>query len=205
MSEGQKPTRPLLWQVEFLTLLVSIEKEYHKTVNTSKRERLLRYHTLIAIGGYIGPRAKEFLNLTWYDVVNKNELDFYQYKVGRKRRAPFHPKLIKMINRNYELIEPINEQHLILHKEDNPNAPVSTRQFNASFKRLLERAGIDTRQPSSHTLRKTFALHVYADIHNSSSKGLAEACKMLDHRSIDQTMDYIGLTEDKLKETFLKF
>ncbi|MEP2025487.1 MAG: tyrosine-type recombinase/integrase [Reichenbachiella sp.] len=205
MSEGQKPTRPLLWEVEFMKLLASIEDSYVKTMHPDKRQRFLRYHTLLSVGGYIGPRAKEFLNLRWIDIVNKTEGDLFQFKQGRQREVFFHQHLIRIIDANYTKLDPENIQHLVLHKKDEPNTPIATRQFNSSFKRLLENANIHTGTPSSHTLRKTFGMHIYADVYGSTEKGLIMASKMLDHRSVEDTMKYIGLTRDKMKETYLKF
>ncbi|MEP2025507.1 MAG: tyrosine-type recombinase/integrase [Reichenbachiella sp.] len=204
MSEGQKPTRPLLWQEEFLKLLAYLEAEYSRTKAVSKRDRLLRYHTLIAVGGFIGPRAKEFLNISWSDIVGKTEMDLYQFKVDRAREVHFNATLIAMVQANFTKVNPINLHHLVLHKQDEPMAPISTRQFNESFKRFLRKAKIDTQQPSSHTLRKTFVRHIWADLHNKSDEGLQIASKMVGHESTEHTRDYLGITSELMKENYRK-
>lgn len=205
MSEDQKRTEPLLWEQEFLLLLSSIEKEYFQTTSDAKFDALVRYHTLVAIGGFVGPRAKEFLNLTWFDVVGKDEGQIFQFKQGRPREVYFNPQLIEMVDGNFSQVNPTNIHHLILHKQGEPYTPIKTQQFNQGFARRLEKAKVKTRQPSSHTLRKTFGMHIYRDIHQGSEEGLIMACKMLDHRSIEETMKYIGLTDARIKETFMKF
>ena len=205
MSETQTATEPLKWREEFLLLLASIEKEYFQTLSDDKKDSLLRYHTLIAVGGFVGPRAKEFLNLTWFDIVNKDEGQIFQFKQGRSRNVFFHPHLIEMVNTNFQRLNPTNVHHLVLHKQDEPYTPIKTQQFNQNFARRLEKAKIKTKQPSSHTLRKTFAMHIYRDIYECSAEGLTIACKMLDHRSLEETMKYIGLTDELMKETYLKF
>lgn len=205
MSEEQKRTEPLKWNEEFLLLLASVEKETFQTTSDAKIEAFIRYHTLMAIGGFIGPRAKEFLNLTWFDVVGKDEGQIFQFKQGRPRDVYFHPHLIQMVDANFERINPTNIHHLIIHKNGEPYEPIKTQQFNQGFARRLSKAGINTRQPSSHTLRKTFGMHIYRDIYHCSEEGLIMACKLLDHRSVEDTMKYIGLTDQRIKETFLKF
>ena len=204
MSTDQVPAEPLLWKEEFLKLLASIEREYYKTTSESKQDMILRYQTLIAVGGYIGPRAKEFLHITWNDIVDKSEGDLYQFKVGRKRKVYFNEGLIQIVNKNYKKLDPINPHHLILHKKESPVVPIKTQQFNQNFRRFLERAGIKARQPSSHTLRKTFGMHIYRDVNNCSDEGLHLACKMLDHWSIEETLKYLGITDKRIKETYKK-
>ena len=205
MSAAQKPTEPLLWNDEFLRLLNSISAEIKSAEALSKKDTLIRYHTLIAIGGYVGPRAKEFLNLTWYDVVGKHRGEIFQFKQGRPRQVYFHPKLINLIDNNYKALDPDNVHDLILHKQGDPLEPIKTQQFNQNFARRLAKAGITTQQPSSHTLRKTFGMHIYRDIYGATEEGLVMACKLLDHESIEETIKYIGLTDDRIKQTFLSF
>ena len=204
MSIDQKPAEPLDWKDEFLYLLNHIEKEYERKVGAD-RDRLLRYHTMIATGGFLGTRAKEMLNLSWNDIVGKTENDIFQFKQGRKRKVYFADAYIEMVNQNFQRIKPANIYDLILHKKDRPTVPISTRQFNASFARLLKRAGIHKEVPSSHTLRKTFGTYIYKEYFKSTEEGLITASQMLDHQDIEETKKYIGITDKVIKEVYRGF
>ncbi len=203
MSEKQTRTEPLLWEQQYQKLLASLDNRILR--ETAKKEKLIRYQTIIITGGYFGSRAKEFLHLTWSDVVGKKQTDVFQFKTGRKRKIYFNEKVIRMIDQNYQMIDPVNSHHLILHKKDQPTVPISTRQFNESFAKILERCSIDTQNPSSHTLRKTFAYHIWADIYHKTEEGILMASQMLDHQDIKETMTYLGIGEKKIKDTYMRF
>lgn len=205
MSEKQNKTHPLIWEDQYLKLLACLDNKILREVNSSKKEKLIRYQTLIIIGGYFGPRAKEFLHMSWFDVVEKKQTDSFQFKTGRKRKIYFNERVIRMIDQNYKMIDPLNIHHLILHKKDRPTEPVATRQFNESFAKILPACSVKAGNPSSHTLRKTFAHHIWADLYDKTEEGILMASQMLDHQDTKETSTYLGISEKKIKETYMRF
>ncbi|MEQ8423080.1 MAG: tyrosine-type recombinase/integrase [Balneola sp.] len=205
MAEDQTKTQPLLWQDEYEKLLAEMDREIHRMESEELRMKWIRYQTLIIAGGHFGLRAKEFLNLSWSQLVNKSESSAFQYKTKRKRKFYFSKNVIRLLNHNYELVNPWNIHHLVLHKQKSPMEPISTRQFNESFARILSKCGITAANPSSHTLRKTFAHHIWADLYEKSEEGILVACEMLDHQDPKETKVYLGITDKKIKDTYLRF
>lgn len=209
MSAKQNPCSPLDFDNVFLKLLADMDGEIHR-IRSGERsqlnaEKMVRYQTLIAAGGYFGPRAKELLSLKWFDIVGKKETSvFYQFKTGKNRKVYFAPSFIKLAERNYRLIDPINLHHLVLHKRDNPMEPVATRDFNENLAYYFERFGVVTENPSSHTLRKTFMNHAWQQL-GGDERAYLTVGKMMGYASKEQVMDYLGHTQKQIREAVLRF
>lgn len=80
------------------------------------------------------------------------------------------------------------------------NIPISIRSVN----RMLEKLGEDLELGihfSTHTLRKTFCYHQMVMSGNDPRK-LQLLQKMLNHSSILQTLDYIGITSDEIADAY---
>lgn len=214
MAENQVPARYLKWDEEFLYLLAQMDGDIHRLVARDEQKddgelsdaarKLIRYQTLIACGGYFGPRPGELCRLNWFTVLDKDEFKFRPSKKGKPRRIAINPNLKAMISRNHDWIKPMNPHYLILHRQDNPMEPVLTTQFNAAFKKYLKKFRIKLREVSSHTLRKTFVYHAW-QIMGGDEKALVEVSKMVGHRSVEYTLDYIGVTWEKVKGVYLRF
>ncbi|MCB0495652.1 MAG: tyrosine-type recombinase/integrase [Cyclobacteriaceae bacterium] len=202
MSTSQTACSPLDWDGEFQKLL----KELSVTIHESEGERkimLARYQTAIAIGGYLGPRAKELLHFTWYDFLDKSDKDLYEFKTEKHRKIYFNEKLLKLVTSNYKIVDPINIHDLILESPRHPGRSISTRAFNKAFKNILEKADIETENPSSHTLRKTFAYRVF-DNKGKDEQALIFVGEVLNHSSTQYTRKYLGIRRNQVKEAYLK-
>lgn len=191
--------RPLSWS-DFLKLLQDLDV-WIDQASKVKQERLRRYQTLIAIGGYTAPRAKEFLNLSWNDVVEKPKTKIHQYKTNRKRQVIISDKLTYYIAKNFKAIDPVNVHEKILHKQGITYEAISTRQFNENFKKLLIRTGIDDTNASSHTLRKTFAHRVF-ELEGKDMKAMILVSQLLDHSDIKDTTTYLGVGDKQIEQAY---
>ena len=203
MSKGQEPCEPLDWQEQFLPLLLSISGEIEQQQSSELSETLRRYQTIIACGGYLGLRAKEFLDLSWHEIIGKTHKMQFQFKPKTKRKVYFSPSLLKIVERNYLAINPDAIHHLILHKKGEPLTPISTTQFNLYFKRRMKKAGLfkgnEEFAVASHTLRKTyvnFMFHSLGGDHNA----LVQTAKHMNYRSPDQVLDYLGIDKKNVKD-----
>lgn len=208
MAANQQPCSPLDFNAVFLKLLADMDGEIHR-IRSGERsmlnsEKMVRYQTLIAAGGYFGLRAKELLALRWYDIIDKKETSVWQFKTGKKRKVYFAPSFIKLAERNYKLIDPEIIHHLVLHRRDNPVAPVATRDFNENLAYYFERFGVNTENPSSHTLRKTFLEHAWQEL-GGDERAYLTVGKMMGYASKEQVMDYLGHTQRQIREAVLRF
>jgi integrase len=201
MSQRQLPCSALDWKSEFQFLLNEMITKMHLSQG-AKKIHLARYLTAIACGGYFGPRAKELLNLHWFDVINKRERDVFEFKTEKRRKIYFNEKLIRLINSNYEVVDPDNIHEFILPSPRHPGKPISTRSFNKSFQIILKELGIQTDNPSSHTLRKTFALRAFKN-KGSDENALSFVSDLLNHTSPKVTRTYLGLKKREVQEAYV--
>ncbi|HNP94250.1 MAG TPA: tyrosine-type recombinase/integrase [Cyclobacteriaceae bacterium] len=208
MAVNQQPCSPLDFDTVFLRLLADMDGEIHR-IRSGERsmlngEKMVRYQTLIAAGGYFGPRAKELLSLKWFDIIGKKDTSVWQFKTSRKRKVYFSPSFIKLAERNYKIIDPINVHHLVLHRKSNPMTPVATRDFNENLSYYFQRFGVETENTSSHTLRKTFMNHAWQQL-GGDERAYLTVGKMMGYASKEQVMDYLGHTQRQIREAVLRF
>lgn len=208
MSAKQIPCSPLDFDTVFLMLLADMDGEIHRIrAGGSSRldaDKMIRYQTLIAAGGYFGPRAKELLSLSWFNIIGKKESSVYQFKTGKNRKVYFSQSFIKIAERNYRLLDPVNVHHLILHRKDNPMEAVTTRSFNENLAFYFKRFKVDTENPSSHTLRKTFMAHAWDQL-GGDERAYLTVGKMMGYASKEQVMDYLGHTQKQIREAIIRF
>lgn len=167
-----------------------------------RKKTMARYQTAIAIGGYLGPRAKELLHFTWFDFVEKTEKDLFEFKTEKDRKVYFNKKLLRLIRSNYAIVDPDNVHEYIMQGPGQPGRPISTVAFNKTFKKLLERFEIETDNPSSHTLRKTFAARVFRK-QGADENALIFVSEILNHSSIQYTRKYIGIRKRQIRTVYL--
>jgi integrase len=208
MSTSQLPCSPLGFEDVFLRLLADMDGEIHRLPvafphERKIREKLVRYQTLIAAGGYLGTRAKEMLNLRWFDIVGKTENSVYEYKTGKSRKVYFAKSFIKIAERNYKLLDPGNIHYLVLHRSDNPMTPITTRDFNKNFALYLKKYHVETENPSSHTLRKTFMNEMWRQL-GGDERAYLTVGKMMGYSDKGQVMDYLGHSRKQIKEAILR-
>ena len=84
----------------------------------------------------------------------------------------------------------------------NVNAPLTTMSIDRILKGIANDCCL-TMKVSTHTLRKTFAYHQMVMSDNDPRK-LLLLQKMLNHSSVAQTLDYIGITEEEIHDAYME-
>ena len=73
---------------------------------------------------------------------------------------------------------------------------------NQIIRSTFKRHDIQAAHPTSHTLRKTFGRRVY-EFNGRSEDALVLLSKMFNHRSIQETREYIGLTRERIISAYV--
>jgi integrase len=120
----------------------------------------------------------------------------------KNRKIYFNEKLLKLTKANYQIIDPLNVHDFILESSSHPGKPITTRAFNKGFKKILESQSIQTDNPSSHTLRKTFATRVFKN-KGGDEQALIFVGEVLNHSSVDYTRRYLGIRKNQIKHAYL--
>ena len=84
-----------------------------------------------------------------------------------------------------------------------PNNEYITRQgMDWMIRRTVEKNNINSRH-ACHSLRKTFAYHALMKLGNDD-RAVKVLQKILNHKSIDSTYHYTGITQDEVKDTCMR-
>lgn len=84
----------------------------------------------------------------------------------------------------------------------NQSKPISKTAANKRIKKVFERYRVKVKNPSSHTLRKTFGRRVY-EYYNRSEDALIKLSQVFNHSNIAITRRYIGITQEMIDDIYL--
>lgn len=185
-------TAPLKWTAAMKLLAVMQEQD-----------ELAESRLLFALGFYTGLRISDILRLRWSDL-EQPFLVLNEKKTGKERRIDFNAKLLRIVAQTRKVMRPENNNDFIFKGKRGPQREKSLTVVGANnrIKAIFEQFDIATQNPSSHTLRKTFALRVY-DAHQRSEDALILLSEMFNHNNISITRKYIGITQERITNVYL--
>lgn len=200
MALNQQICTPISFVDVFLPLLADMDYAYRKEKNKERQLKLIKYQTLIAIGGYFGPKSNELLNVTWKKIVNKNINDSFEFQFRDSRNVLFSKNFIRLANRNFNLIKPGNEKYLILQKGYNSTTPISVNQFNGSLQKYLKKFDVKTTNYSSYMLRKTHFQYLW-ELYGADYNAYRMVNVSLKKKSSDEVRSYLGHAQQIVNPT----
>jgi len=185
-------TAPLKWTTAMKLLAIMRE------TNDLAESRLL-----FALGFYTGLRISDMLQLSWQDL-EYSILEIEEQKTGKFRKIDLNKKLLAIIQEVKSIIQPFDYNQFIFKGKRGPNKnkPLTVVGANNRIKQIFKRFDIKTQNPSSHTLRKTFALRVY-NVNQRSEDALILLSEMFNHSNISITRKYIGITQERIANVYL--
>jgi len=186
-------TQPIPWNAA-MTLL-DVMKDKKKEANT---------RLMFACGFYTAFRIGDILTLTWGDLWGDTFRRFEQ-KTGKGRKISVNPDLKRIALETYNLMpkKPLDDELIfIVQKNVRDKKAISVTAANKRVAKHFEKYGITAANPSSHTLRKTFARRVY-DNNGQTDAALHILSEILNHADIKTTRKYIGLTDELIKDIYL--
>ena len=149
--------KPIEWS-EFMKLMEAMNKDI-KGADDISSIRLARKQTSIALGAFLGLRAKELLFTRWSEVANHI---YYKFKFEARPRIKLDLYLKKMIRKNWILINPLKFGYILPDPFD-ASSPITPLKFNNILHQLFAKYDISTPAPTTLTLRKTYALKVWQE------------------------------------------
>jgi len=153
-----------------------------------------REKALFIIGINSGLRVSDLLSLRWKDVTG-DTVKIKEQKTKKIKRFPLNAACIEALT----TLEKGAANDYIFESKSNRNGGESkpwTRQY---IWRVLSAASaaVGIGEIGTHSLRKTFAYHVFAQ-----TKNLTLVQKLLNHSSPATTLRYIGIEEEELNACY---
>lgn len=168
------------------------------------------YHNtalMCAAGFYFGLRIGDILNLTWAQIT-ATTFDLEEQKTGKIRRvnvhADFQAVAAKALAAIPEHRRPTPQDFVFVSQEPRGDryTPISVQAAIKRFKKALDRYGIETANPSTHTLRKTFGRRVWEN-NGKTEQALFLLRDVFGHSNLAVTRRYLGITAEEIARVYL--
>lgn len=174
------------------------------------------YHNtalMCAAGFYLGLRIGDILQLRWEHLQADRFYITEQKTANTRKKAKvrainLHPEFKAVAKKALAAIpdhrRPTAHDFVFVSQEarGNRRQPITVQAAIKRFKKALDRYGIETANPSTHTLRKTFGRRVWEN-EGSTEQALFMLQEVFGHSSIDITKRYLGITEDEIAQVYL--
>lgn len=167
-----------------------------------------KYNTALMLAGgiYFGLRIGDLLKLTW-EQIESPAFEIHEIKTNKRRIVTVHPEFAKIRDKIKSLLpyykQPSPKDFVFTSQEPRGSKyPISVQAANKRFKKALRTYQVDTANPSSHTLRKTFARRLW-ETNGKNEASLILLSRVLNHRSISVTRIYIGITDEEINNAYL--
>lgn len=188
-------TAPLKWiEAQNLLKLLKVDNKHNTRL-------------MFALGFYTGLRISDILQIQWSELISSNraksKLTLKETKTGKFREIDINETLKEVIEEAYLFEKPKSlALYCFTFKKHRLKKPLTVTGANKRIKTTFQKYLITTQNPSSHTLRKTFALRVF-EANNKSEEALILLSEIFNHSSIAITRKYIGLTQSRIKNAYL--
>ncbi len=193
--------------------------QIHKIEDILKKSNYRNY-ILFKLGIYSGYRISDIIKLRVSDIRGKIYFETTENKTGKKRKVIIHPtfkseldlfikgkgdneylfpskKYKNIIKKKTKVRNPVTNKMNTIYidiENDAPNSPISRVQAYRILKDASKQ--IELNDTATHTLRKTFAYHLYMNsADKNGNKDIVMVQKILGHSTPEQTLRYIGIMQ----------
>lgn len=172
----------------------------HKTIRKIEKDENYWLCSYIILSIYTGLRVSDVKRITWSQILSgKDYLDMVEKKTKKSRRIHMNSFLIDSIKKYYSKSGVTNPNLPIVSNREGKS--VSTIYLNRVLKRTNYEYGMGVRNMSSHSLRKSFGMHVWKS-NGCSDKILTILSEIFNHSKISVTRKYIGIVEEDIVDVY---
>lgn len=170
------------------------DKNIYNKIKKDLREWNEKYYVMFLVGSLLALRISEILALRVGDVKNKAEYTFRQSKTGKEITIAFNPELKAALKTYCSNRDP---QEALIPARDNEYKPLSECRAWEVISQEGNKYGLHL---GTHSLRKTCAYHYYMQ-----TKDLATLKVWLNHTAERDTLTYIGVTKERVRQAMISF
>jgi integrase len=172
----------------------------HKTIRKIEKDENYWLCSYIILSIYSGLRISDVKRITWqYVLSGKDHLDIVEKKTKKSRRVHLNSFLIDSIKK-YQIKLNITDLNLPIVCNRGGKS-VSTIYINRVLKKANSDYGMGVKNMSSHSLRKSFGMHVWKS-NGCSDKILTILSEIFNHSKISVTRKYIGIVEEEIVDVY---
>ena len=160
---------------------------------------LASYITLSMFSGF---RVSDIRLIRYDQIIGQTKLAITETKTSKLRTIDLNDELVEKITKYYSLMGRTNPNGYILESSRSKGQSVNVSYLNKALKLLNVSYGLKHDNFTTHTLRRSFSLHVY-NAYGRSEHSLVLLSKVLSHSSISITREYIGLEQEAITNVYL--
>lgn len=184
-------------------------EEYAHVARSLRADKAWRDLLIWVIGGFTAFRVSDYCDLTWESLLGSDSLRIVEKKTSRLSKAArgvvFSEELKEIIDECANNLNPYRLPHRLVFTRKRGPTPasghISRAGINVAITAIANRYGV-SKHVSSHSLRKTFAFHVYESL-GANHESLLIVQEMLGHRNIEITKRYLGITKETIKKVYM--
>lgn len=175
----------------------AIAREHDRHKKTGE----VSWELLLLVGFNTSLRVSDFTRFKVGDLKGKDYAQMQAKKTGKEARILINPQARKEINRLLagrkpdEFILQSRVHDRITHKR----VPITRQRCYQIIRYIAQQAGIEERI-GCHTLRKTFGYHYY-----KMTGDVVSLQRILGHSYQRETLVYIGVVQENIDESLMKF
>ncbi|MCR5352513.1 MAG: tyrosine-type recombinase/integrase [Bacteroidales bacterium] len=166
------------------------------------RDKNYRMSLLIGCGCFFGLRISDLRQLTWRQILDKDEMVLWEQKTGKRR--------VVRINKGFQGHIRDCYNAMMVRNDESPcflnryGSTISLQMINREFKSIKVRYKLKIDNFSTHTMRKTWARQIW-EMENANGRGdmaLLKLSELMNHSAPNITRRYIGLRQQELGEVY---
>lgn len=166
------------------------------------RDGNYRMSLLLGCGFFFGLRISDLRQLTWEQILGKDELVLWEQKTGKRRVVRINKGFQGHIHDCYTAMKiRYPEEPCFLNRY---GSILSLQMINREFKQVRVKYQLKIENFSTHTMRKTWARQIW-EIENANGRGdmaLLKLSELMNHSAPNITRRYIGLRQQELGEVY---
>ena len=166
------------------------------------RDGNYRMSLLIGCGCFFGLRISDLRQLTWQQILNREEFVLWEQKTGKRRVIRINKGFQGHIRDCHEAMNVRNDAlPCFLNRY---GSIISLQMINRAFKSVKVKYQLKIDNFSTHTMRKTWARQIW-EIENAEGRGdmaLLKLSELMNHSAPNITRRYIGLRQQELGEVY---
>ena len=187
--KGQKTTTGFIQWNELTNLVLKLH-----------RDGEYKFSLLIGTGAFTGLRISDVLSLTWNQLLDKDIIELHEKKTGKFRKIKINQDLQTLIISNYKAMgEPSVETLVFVNKYGTKQ--INVQWVNTKLKEIFNKYSINTENPSSHSIRKSFGRRIW-QLNDYSEKSLVLLSELFNHSNVQITKRYLGIKEKELFDVY---
>ncbi len=187
--KGQKTTTGFIQWNELTNLVLKLH-----------RDGEYKFSLLIGTGAFTGLRISDVLSLTWNQLLDKDVIELHEKKTGKFRKIKINQDLQTLVLSNYKSMgEPSVETLVFVNKYGTKQ--INVQWVNTKLKEIFTKYSINTENPSSHSIRKSFGRKIW-QLNDYSEKSLVLLSELFNHSNIQITKRYLGIKEKELFDVY---